>query len=237
MKDDFISIVSHELRTPLTSIRGSLGLLAGGLLDLSSDQARRMINLAVTNSDRLIRLINDILDVEHIASGHVVMKVQAVDVPDMVHRSIETVQALAESANIHLEGQADSAEVLADPDRLVQAMTNLIGNAIKFSPEGSTVTVQARAREKDMLFSVTDRGRGIPPEKIEGIFNRFEQVDASDSRDKGGPGLGLAISRNLVELHGGSIWVESRVGEGSCFYFTIPKVSMKLAASGGSASG
>jgi PAS domain S-box-containing protein len=223
MKDDFISVVSHELRTPLTSIRGSLGLLAGGLLDLRSDQARRMIDLAVSNSDRLIRLINDILDVERMASGHVVMDLEAVDVRGIVQRSIESVQALAESASIRLDGQAEAGEIQADPDRLMQALTNLIGNAIKFSPEGSTVLVQARGQAAEVVFSVTDHGRGIPPEKIEGIFNRFEQVDASDSREKGGTGLGLAISRNIVELHGGRMWVESRVGEGSCFSFTIPR--------------
>jgi len=222
MKDQFISVVSHELRTPLASIRGSLGLLASGLLDRDAERARRMLELAVGNTDRLVRLINDILDVERMASGELVLDRRRVTAQALVRSSVDGVQALADAAHIRLVHEAEPVAMLADEDRVVQALTNLLGNAIKFSPPGSTVTVQASSNGSAVVFSVRDQGRGIPADKLTTIFNRFEQVDASDSREQGGVGLGLPISRSLIELHGGRLSVESRVGEGSTFWFTIP---------------
>ncbi len=222
MKDEFISIVSHELRTPLTSIRGSLGLLSAGLLGPISDRASRMVEVAVTNTDRLIRLINDILDIERIESGHAPMDKHWTDARDLVLRSVESIRAVADEAGLQVLADAEPILLRADPDRLQQTLTNLLGNAIKFSPPGAAIDVRARREGDQAVISVRDRGHGIPGAKLESIFGRFEQVDATDAREKGGSGLGLAIARSIVEQHGGRIWAESTLGQGSIFYFTIP---------------
>src|SRR5205085_707683 len=143
MKDEFISVVSHELRTPLTSIRGSLGLLAGGLLGPISSRATRMVDLAVSNTDRLIRLISDILDIERIESGRAPMDRHWTDVRDLVLRSIEAIRAVADEAGVKIVADAEPILLRADPDRVQQTLTNLLGNAIKFSPSGSQVDVRA----------------------------------------------------------------------------------------------
>jgi PAS domain S-box-containing protein len=222
MKDEFISVVSHELRTPLTSIRGSLGLLAAGLLGPISERATRMVEVAVSNTDRLIRLINDILDIERIETGHAPMDKHWTDARDLVLRSVESIRSMADAAQLRVLADAEPILLRADPDRLQQTLTNLLGNAIKFSPPGSSIDVRARRQDGQAVISVRDRGRGIPADKLEAIFSRFEQVDASDAREKGGSGLGLAIARSIVEQHGGRIWAESTLGQGSTFFFTIP---------------
>lgn len=224
-KDEFVSVVSHELRTPLTSIRGSLGLVANGVLQTQPDKAQRMLEIAVNNSDRLIRLINDILDIERIESGKVTMSKQICDSASLMAQSIEVMQAMAEKAEVSLSNTPVSATIWSDPDRIIQTLTNLLSNAIKFSPPGSTVELSAQVEESHILFQVKDQGRGIPSDKIESIFGRFQQVDASDSRKKGGTGLGLAICRSIVQHHDGQIWAESEVGQGSNFYVSLPLVS------------
>jgi CheY-like chemotaxis protein len=150
------------------------------------------------------------------------MELRPVDARDLVRRSIEGVKTVADAAQVRLVEQADSFRLFGDADRLVQTLTNLLGNAIKFSPAGSCVDVVAHREGGAAHFSVQDRGRGIPPDKLERVFGRFEQVDASDAREKGGTGLGLAISRSIVQQHGGRIWVESTLGQGSTFHFVIP---------------
>jgi hypothetical protein len=222
MKNEFVSTVSHELRTPLTSIRGSLGLLAGGLLTADPGKARRMVDIAVTNTDRLVRLINDILDIERIESGRVKMEKRACEAASLMLQAVDAVRELADKAGVKLEVSPGPGRILADPDRVIQTMTNLLDNAIKFSPQGSTISLNLRRQNGDMLFEVKDRGRGIPADRLTVIFERFQQVDASDRREKGGTGLGLAICRSIVEQHGGRIWVESVLGQGSSFYFTLP---------------
>jgi hypothetical protein len=222
MKDEFVSTVSHELRTPLTSIRGALGLLTAGVLSAEPAKARRMLEIAVTNTDRLIRLINDILDIERIESGRVKLEKRSCPAASLMAQAMDSVRELANRAGVKLELFPASGSLLADPDRVVQTLTNLVDNAIKFSPSSSTVTLRATARRGEMLFEVKDQGRGIPADKLGVIFERFQQVDASDEREKGGTGLGLAICRSIVDQHGGRIWVESEVGQGSSFYFTLP---------------
>ena len=222
MKDEFVSTVSHELRTPLTSIRGALGLLTAGVLSAEPTKARRMLKIAAANTDRLIRLINDILDIERIESGRVKLEKRSSPVSTLMVQAMDSVREVANRAGVTLELFPASAVVLADPDRVVQTLTNLIGNAIKFSPPSSTVTLRASRQHDEMLFEVKDHGRGIPADKLGIIFERFQQVDASDRREKGGTGLGLAICRSIVEQHGGRIWVESELGQGSTFYFTLP---------------
>jgi signal transduction histidine kinase/DNA-binding response OmpR family regulator/CHASE3 domain sensor protein len=222
MKNEFISVVSHELRTPLTSIRGSLGLLAAGMLGNVTDKAQRMLQIAISNTDRLVRLINDILDIERLESGKIALDRQAVDAEHLLQQAVETMRGMSDKNNVQVELLPVSGQIFGDPDRILQTLTNLISNAIKFSPEGGSVVVSATSDRTHMQFSVEDHGRGIPEDKIGAIFERFQQVDASDSREKGGTGLGLAICRTIVQQHGGRIWVRSHLGKGSTFSFTIP---------------
>ncbi|ABA22037.1 PAS/PAC sensor hybrid histidine kinase [Trichormus variabilis ATCC 29413] len=231
LKDEFVSVVSHELRTPLTSISGALDLLASKVVPAGSEDAQRMLNIAANNTDRLVRLINDILDIERIESGKIQITPQACNAADLMTQSVEVMEELAEQGGIQLAMSPLSAHLWADPDRIIQVFTNLISNAIKFSPAGATVWVTAKIPEKSelekfpnpvILFEVKDQGRGIPADKLESIFERFGQVDASDSRQKGGTGLGLAICRSILQHHGGRIWAESTLGEGSTFFFTLP---------------
>jgi len=221
-KDEFTSVVSHELRTPLTSIRGSLGLLAGGVLGELPEQAQRMLDIAVSNTDRLVRLINDILDIERMESGKASLARELCSAADLVDQAVQVVQAMADEAGVEIVTRPVDARLWADPDRIVQTLTNLLSNAVKFSPEGGMVTLVVARQNEDVLFTVADEGRGIPTDKLEAVFGRFQQVDASDARDKGGTGLGLAISRSIVAQHGGRIWVDSVMGEGSTFSFTVP---------------
>jgi len=223
MKDEFISVVSHELRTTLTSIRGALGLLAGGAAGELPPRAHRMVEVASDSSDRLIRLINDILDVERMAAGKLRLRHEQVDVMQLVATAVDETSPLAQDAGVRIEVGAVFGSVWADRDRVVQTLTNLLGNAVKFSPEGSVVRLTVVAGEWQVRFDIVDEGPGIPVDQLEEIFNRFQQVDASDTRSKGGTGLGLAICRGIVEQHGGDIWATSEgLGTGATFSFTLP---------------
>ncbi|MDP8942858.1 MAG: response regulator [Actinomycetota bacterium] len=222
MKDEFTSVVSHELRTPLTSIRGSLGLLQSGVLGALPEKGQRMLDIAVQNSDRLVRLINDILDIERMESGRVTMDKQGCDARELVERATAEMRTMAHERGVTLAVAAEEARLWADPDRLIQTLTNLLSNAVKFSEPGATVRISAGRRGEEVRFEVSDEGRGIPADKLEAIFDRFQQVDASDSREKGGTGLGLAICSSIVTQHGGRIWAESAPGEGARFTFALP---------------
>ncbi|MCU0547454.1 MAG: PAS domain S-box protein [Oscillatoriaceae cyanobacterium Prado104] len=222
MKNEFISIVSHELRTPLASIRGSLGLLAAGVLKNNPETARQMLEIASSDTERLVRLVNDILDLERLDSSKITLVKQRCDAGALMRQSAETVRSIAAENHINLSVLPADVQIWADPDRIVQMLVNLLSNAVKFSPPASTIAVKVEDLGDRVLFEVKDRGRGIPADKLETIFGRFQQVDASDSRQKGGTGLGLAICRSIVQQHGGRIWAESTLGEGSSFYFTLP---------------
>ncbi|MEB3180566.1 MAG: ATP-binding protein [Nostocaceae cyanobacterium] len=233
MKDEFISIVSHELRTPLTSIRSALGLLARGSLKNDSQKSQRMLEIAFDNTNRLVRLINDILDIERINSGKATMHCIPCNAGDLMNQAVDEMRAMAEKAEINLHVTPLSVQLTVDADRIIQTLTNLLNNAIKFAPPGSTVWLSAEVdngeqREVNhhpfptILFKIKDQGRGIPQDMLETIFDRFQQVDGSNSRYSGGTGLGLAICRSIVQQHGGKIWAESTLGEGSTFYFTLP---------------
>lgn len=231
MKSEFVSTVSHELRTPLTSIRGALGLLTSGLLGPIAEKGQRMLEIAVSNTDRLVRLINDILDLERIGSGKTELSRGNVDARAVMMQALDGVLSVADQAGVQLAIEPGVADLLGDTDRIVQTLTNLLGNAIKFSPAGTTVTLSGAASGVEFVFCVSDQGRGIPEEKLGAIFERFSQVDASDSRDKGGSGLGLAICQSIVEAHGGRIWVEPNHPAGSRFQFTIPLASTPISES------
>jgi PAS domain S-box-containing protein len=225
MKDEFVSTVSHELRTPLTSIRGALGLLASGLLGTLHPRGQKMFEIATRNTDRLIRLVNDILDVERLTSGRVELCPANIKAADLMQQAGDVMQGLADRFGVRLEVEPLTATIFADPDRVMQILTNLLSNAIKFSPAGEVVRLAARRGELEVIFDVIDRGRGIPPDKLDLVFERFKQVDASDARDKGGSGLGLAIVRGIAEAHGGRVWVSSILGSGSTFSIALPAVA------------
>ncbi len=223
MKDEFVAIVSHELRTPLTSIYGSLSMLASGLLDTHSPKGKRLLDIAVDSTDRLMRLVNDILDIERIESGTVSMVKAVWMVSELMHKAVDVVQPLADAAGIRLDIDSSGGQVWVDADRIIQTFTNLLSNAIKFSPVGSTVWFSSHKQAGQVLFEVRDFGRGIPADKLGVIFERFQQVDVSDARSGEGTGLGLAICKSIVQQHGGQIWVESVVGQGSTFSFVLPR--------------
>jgi PAS domain S-box-containing protein len=234
VKDEFISVVSHELRTPLTSLKGALGLLSAGVLEKQPETARGMLAIATRNCDRLIHLVNDILDLERLQSGRVELKLELCNVADLMTQAVDCVAILALNAGITLDCYPLKLTTTIDPEAIGKILTNLLGNAIKFSPASSTIRLQAQVIHTNgsfstpsLLFSVEDRGRGIPQDKLQSIFGRFQQVDISDARQKGGTGLGLAICKTIVSQHGGKIWAESVLGEGSTFYFTIP-IGQKL---------
>ena len=221
-KNEFVSVVSHELRTPLTSIHGALSLLRAGMLGDLSDRGSQVVENAVHNTDRLVRLISDILDIERLDSGRMALQRQHCDSAELAVRSIDAMRSMAESAGVHLEVDARPGRVWADPDRLEQTLTNLLSNAIKFSSAGDTVRLFARTTGNELRVEVHDEGRGIPAEHLELIFDRFQQVDSSDAREMGGTGLGLAICRTIVEQHGGRIWAESEPGTGTTMTITLP---------------
>ncbi|HEY9297981.1 MAG TPA: ATP-binding protein, partial [Phormidium sp.] len=226
--NEFISLVSHELRTPLTSLMGSLDILCAGKLGTLTPQGQNVLRIAITNTERLIRLINDILDLERMKSGKIAMQMVKCDAAKILNQAVESMQTLADQAQIKLIAQPLNVEMWADPDRLLQTFTNLLSNAIKFSESGSNVWINTELKKSEnshpdlILFTVKDQGRGIPADKLHLIFERFQQVDASDSRKKGGTGLGLAICRHIVEQHEGKIWAESLLGEGSTFHILLP---------------
>jgi PAS domain S-box-containing protein len=223
MKNDFVSVVSHELRTPLTSIHGSLGMLNTDLIPMCSEDGKRLVQIATDSTERLVRLINDILDIERIESGKITMSKQSCDLTELITQALNLVQPLADKAQVKLLIENSSLQVLVDGDRFIQILTNLLSNAIRFSEPGDTVSLTATEQKSEILIAVQDSGSGIPEDKLEIIFERFQQVDSSDSRNHEGTGLGLAICRSIVEMHGGKIWVESNLGVGSTFYLTLPK--------------
>ncbi len=222
IKDEFISIVSHEIRTPLTAIQMSLGLLNTGIYAQKSEKFRRLIEIAFLDTNRLVNLVNDILDLERLESGRAMIDKTICKAVDLIQQAVNGIQAIATQHQIDLVITPTDVEVWAIGDGIIQILINLLSNAIKFSPDYSTICISAQKQTDYVLFQVSDRGRGIPQDKLELIFGRFQQVDISDSREKGGTGLGLAICQSIIEQHGGKIWVESILGEGSTFFFTLP---------------
>jgi PAS domain S-box-containing protein len=222
MKSEFISIASHEMRTPLTSIHGVIKLLCGGRLGELSPTGQDMANMALRNSDRLVRLVNDILDLERMESGKDEIEQQQCSSLELIQQAIDTLQSVADEQQICLLTNNQSITLFADRDRIIQTLTNLISNAIKFSAPHGKVWITSQLENNQVIFTVKDQGRGIPSDKLETIFERFQQVDASDSRKKGGTGLGLAICKHIVAQHQGKIWAESVYGRGSKFFFALP---------------
>ncbi len=232
MKNDFVSVVSHELRTPLTSIRGALGLLSGGVAGPLPENVRGLVDIAAGNSERLVRLINDILDIEKIESGKMGFQFESLELMPLLEQAIESNRAYSQSYGVdfRLARPLPGARVLADGDRLQQVLANLLSNAVKFSPRGTEVEVAATRQGDRVRVAVTDHGPGISPDFQARIFEKFAQADASSTRQKGGTGLGLSISKAIVERHGGEIWFETAPGEGATFFFELPELSVNEGA-------
>lgn len=225
LKDNFISTVSHELRTPLAIIKQFSGILSDEIPGKLTEEQKQYVEIIRTSTDRLVRLINDLLDIAKIESGAVVLKRTLVEMGRMAHNVIFALQPQADQK--HIELRADFHEPLPsiyfDSEKIVQVLTNLIGNAIKFTPAHGRITVSITEKEKEVEFSVADTGPGISPEDMGKVFKRFQQFGRTAGSGAKGTGLGLAISKQLVEMHGGKIWVESKDGAGSRFIFTLPK--------------
>lgn len=222
LKSEFVSIVSHELRTPLTAIHGSLTALNTGILGSLQPMGQELLHIAEQNTTRLIRLINDILDLERLDNPELPLDRQPCQCVALIAQACSVVQPLAEQAQVQIQQTLTDCTFWADPDLMLQVLTNLLGNGIKFSPPHSCIHISAQPQEGNLLIAIRDQGPGIPEDKLELIFERFQQVDASDARKKGGTGLGLAICRQIVQQHQGHIWAESRLGEGSVFFVTLP---------------
>lgn len=234
VKRDFVATVSHELRTPLTSMRGAVGLILGGKVGSVSARVDDLLRIAMTNTDRLIRLINDILDLEQMESGALELRLEPVDVGDVVRQTAAGLEGLARDAGVALAlAPLPPARVRGDLDRLVQVLTNLGSNAIKFSPPGAAVTVSAVVEGDEVQLRVRDHGPGIPAEFRDRIFGRFAQAAAPGGR-RAGSGLGLSIARALVELHGGRIGFEPAPEGGTTFWVTLPLATADGTAAPGS---
>jgi PAS domain S-box-containing protein len=222
LKSEFISTVSHELRTPVTAICGALGLLAVDRTWQDDKKSANLIRIARSNSERLAKLVNEILDLDRLGSGREQLAMRQVRLADLVSQAVDNLGPVAEAAGVQLIHNPLQLEVMGDPDRLLQVVTNLISNAVKFSPRGSAISILLSADQMGVMLSVIDPGRGIPADKLETIFDRFEQVDTTDSRQKGGSGLGLAICKEIVRQHSGRIWAERNPGGGSTFRVFLP---------------
>jgi PAS domain S-box-containing protein len=234
LKREFVSVVSHELRTPLTSIRGSLGLVNGGVAGELPPKARRLIEIAYRNSDRLSMLINDILDMERIETGKLALTLQSYAITELLQQAIEAHQGYAAECQVQLsllEVPADAA-VQVDASRFQQVMANLLSNATKFSPRGAVVEVGSVIVDDQVRVFVRDRGPGIAAEFRPLLFKKFSQVDGSDTRAKSGTGLGLAISKGLIETMHGRIDYESQLNIGTTFFFDLPLQATGVAAAG-----
>jgi signal transduction histidine kinase len=221
LNNGFLSTASHELRTPLTSIRGSLGLLASGVVGALSAEAVEVVAIAERNAVRLMALINDILDLERLETGTIELRFAQVPVGSILHRAMESFPAFGHQHGITVDAPEVSSIIWADADRIVQVVVNLLSNAVKFSPPGGVVTIGIGPQDSWVEFRITDQGRGVPIADRRAIFERFRQVEMSDAREKGGTGLGLAICKSIVEQHGGTIGVESEQGSGSTFWFRV----------------
>lgn len=232
MKQEFLQMVSHDLRTPLTSVRAALTILATGCHGALNDNGQQTIEDAEANVDRLINLINDLLDIEKMEQGKLELEINEAPVADMVSSAVSAVKGFARQQDVTLTENVDEElYVLADSDRIVQVLVNLLSNAIKFSRSSGAVTIRVSSFAPGQVqFAVIDQGRGIAPQDQDRIFNRFEQTSIDDAKKHGGSGLGLSICKAIIEQHGGIIGLESELGKGTTFWFRLPSVGQQMRA-------
>ncbi|HET9954290.1 MAG TPA: ATP-binding protein [Polyangiaceae bacterium] len=225
LKNEFVATVSHELRTPLTSIRGSLGLLLGEALGRLPEPVQSMLQIAHSNSERLMRIVNDLLDIDKIEAGKLDFVLSRASLQPILERSLIENGELARARGVEFRLHMGAADACAriDPDRLLQVLTNLLSNAVKFSPPGAAVELELEPRSEQVRIAVKDHGPGIPHEFRARMFGKFAQADASDARSRGGSGLGLNIARALTERMGGQIGFTSELGLGSTFFVDLPR--------------
>jgi len=222
LKKDFVAMISHDLRTPLNSTLASLELVSSPHFSISPE-VRTYVERAQNNLQTTLALINQLLDMERMEAGSIHLEFDASTTKELVTRAVNMVSGIAEKRKVEIKVPSTNLDLVADGDKIVQVLVNLLGNALKFSPEQSKITIGEELRENNVRFSVTDRGRGIPAEKLARIFDRFEQVSPTSAAEKSGSGLGLAICKAIVEAHGGTIGVTSDPQFGSSFWFEIPR--------------
>ncbi len=222
MRQEIVRMVTHDIRSPLTTVQGLIQFLGVGHLGELNEKGLRMVKNAELSADRIMALVNDFLDTERLESGNFPMVCDVFKAGSMIEDSLASVIGLAEKKDVALEGMPSDLYVTCDRDRIVQVLVNLMSNAVKFSNAGQSVTISAVEAGEFVEFRVKDRGRGIPADQVSSVFEKFKQVSAQDARNMGGTGLGLNICKSIVELHGGTIGVESEVGQGSTFWFRLP---------------
>ncbi len=222
MKHEMVAMLGHELKSPLTSLKTMLGMLSEGTFGKLSETAVEMLIATEREINRMVKLINELLDVEKMKTGNFSVSPQTVPLSSVILSSIEAVRYIAESRKISIIEQLQETTVYADGSRIIQVMVNLLSNAIKFSTASGTIVLSSKVEESHVIIQVTDHGRGIKTENLDLIFDKFKQAENSDSRYHGGTGLGLPICKMIVEKHGGQMGVESQYGRGSTFWFTLP---------------
>jgi len=228
IKSDFLNVTSHELRTPMSAIKGYIQMIKTQTLGETTKEQKNALNIVLRNINRLDHLIQDILDISRLESETLKLIPEKTNVKTMVEETVETMQSSADLKHITINTVIEDKipEITVDQERIKQVIINTISNAIKFSPDGSIINVRSKENKDFILVEIQDFGRGIPKDKQKKIFETFYQVDSGMDRKFGGAGLGLAISRGIILAHGGEIWVESIVGKGSIFYFTLPVVGI-----------
>jgi signal transduction histidine kinase len=224
MRSEFVSMASHELRTPLTSVHGALQLALTGSGDQLAAEDRELLEISLSSTERLVRMVNDLLDLSKIEAGRMPLLLAPVDVAALLEQAARGMQGFASTreTRVTVDAREAAVKVPADRDHLLRVLTNLLSNALKYSPPGSTVVLRARIASEGIEFSVQDEGPGIPPDHVDRLFRPFSRLGAHERQTTGGTGLGLAISRAIVEQHGGRIWVECVHPSGCRFAFVVP---------------
>jgi PAS domain S-box-containing protein len=227
MKSEFVSTASHELRTPLTSVHGALQLALSGSAAHLAEEDRELLEISLANTERLVRLVNDLLDLSKIESGRMPFVVQPVAINALIEEAARGMQGLAATRDTRIVASAGAANLVVsgDRDHLLRVITNLLSNAVKYSPPGTEVRLGARPTSEGIEISVEDQGPGVPIDHVDRLFRPFSRVGAQERQTTGGTGLGLAISRAIVEQHGGRIWVERAVPHGCRFAFLLPALT------------
>lgn len=232
IKDEFISVVSHELRTPLTAIQGSIGLIAGGVMGKLTEEGATMVNVALSNCNRLLLLVNDLLDIQKIEQGKIILNCKPVEINQLIRQSLQENKGYSEKLGVHFKFEEPdfNPTLYIDKQRIAQVMANLLSNAAKFTPKNETVLITVTMQGSETVrISVIDIGAGIPEDFKTKVFDKFAQADSSSSRSKGGTGLGLSISQSIINNHHGNINFVSEKNKGTTFFFELPLCSQQLA--------